>query len=212
MSVRLAAGLLLVCACFALPRVAAQPPEAGKEGDYLPGVLPGDRLMQMLLNGEARIIREEPIDVPFGVANWGTRPLNEDPVSLKKVSAVRASVLYVDPRDRKTLRVQPLTLVRFVLELQRDLTVRDPDWTGIRPRPPFLIRFQDAEGVALRVPALSERPVYDCTFVGQAKARLRIVVLIPDRPVAARTKKVMIDHIMHNDLNFPDHEPETRTK
>jgi hypothetical protein len=211
MTVRLAAGLLLVCACFALPRAAAQPPEAGKEGRYLPGYLPGARLMQMLRDGEAQIIREESIDVPFGEANWDTRPLNEDPVSLKKVGAVRASVAYVD-RDGKTLRVQPLTLVRFVLELQRDLTVRDPDWTGIRPRPPFLVRFQDADGVALLVPAESERPGYDCTFVGQAKARLRMVVLIPDPPVAARTKKVMIDHTMHNDLNFPDYLPETRTK
>lgn len=159
------------------------------------------------------IVKEEAIELPFGKANWDMRRLEEDPVKLVKVSAVKVQVAVVDPGSGR-LSLREVTLVNFLLEFQRDLTVRDPDWTGPRPQPPFRFQFEDAEGVTLASESaeyggavvgakgrLADLPApralgaeYGGVPVGVKGRRVRVVLDLPEARVVARTKKVVIDH------------------
>ncbi|HKI33845.1 MAG TPA: hypothetical protein VKA46_18475 [Gemmataceae bacterium] len=114
--------------------------------------------------------RDEAIDLPFGKDNWDMRELEQDPVKLVKVTAVKVRLSEGD-RD--------VRFVKFVLEFQRDLTVRDTEWGGVRPQPPFLFRFQDENGVTLA----SETGSYDSVFVGLQGRRVQMVLPLPDSPV-----------------------------
>jgi hypothetical protein len=109
-------------------------------------------------------------DLPGGKNSWDLRALDSDPVKLVKVEAAP---------DGK--------VVRFILEFQRDLTVRDTDWHGPSPRPPYWFRFQDADGTTMR----SEIAEYGSELVGQQGRRVRIVLTLP--PAWARTRKVIVD-------------------
>jgi hypothetical protein len=110
------------------------------------------------------------IDLPGGKSTWDLRALDADPIKLVKADA---------SPDGK--------VVRFILEFQRDLTVRDTDWRGPAPRPPFWFRFQDADGTTIH----SEIAEYGSELVGLQGRRVRIVLLMP--PAWARTKKVIVD-------------------
>ncbi len=110
------------------------------------------------------------IDLPGGKNTWDLRALDTDPVKLVKADA---------SPDGK--------VVRFILEFQRDLTVRDTDWRGPTPRPPYWFRFQDADGTTIH----SEMAEYASELVGLQGRRVRIVLIVP--PAWARTKKVIVD-------------------
>jgi hypothetical protein len=184
MTVRLAAALFIVApALILLPDVSAQP---------------------LGLTGP-----EEPIALPFGEANWEVGAMRQDPVKLVKISA---SKVRAQPREGSAER-EEVRFVKFLLEFQRDLTVRDTDWTGVRPQPPFVFRFEDENGVTIA----SESGEYDSTPVGLQGRRVLIrlalkdapvfhrvevtdprlgeplALFIPELPVTARTKKVFVD-------------------
>jgi hypothetical protein len=111
-------------------------------------------------------------DIPLGRAAWEMKGLDRDPVKLVKVS--------YDPDTKE---------VKWLLEFTRDLTVRDTDWAGVNPRPPFWFRFQDADGVTLA----SASAAYDGQLVGRFGRRVRVVLKLPEEEVMRRTKKVAID-------------------
>jgi hypothetical protein len=108
------------------------------------------------------------------------RQLDEEPVKLVKVTAVRAP----DPETKKEAR-----FVAIVLEFRRDLTVRDIDWTAPESRPPYWFSFEDAEGVVLR----RDMATYDSVLVGLQGRRVRMVLKVPEGELAARVKKVIVD-------------------
>src|SRR5437868_2243773 len=70
--------------------------------------------------------------LPRGKDAWDIRRMDEEPVKLVKVTYDR------DANE-----------ARFVLEFTRDLYVRDTDWGGVRPEPPFRFDFEDEDGVTL---------------------------------------------------------------
>ena len=126
---------------------------------------------------------------PFAKGNWDLSALDHDPVKL-----VMASY------DRTFNQVQ------LVLEFTRDLTVRDIDWTGVRPEPPFRFNFEDKDGVTL----LSLRGIYLGEPVMRKGRRVRVAVqfpiipLPPEKPREADrernyylglSKKVVVDYI-----------------
>jgi hypothetical protein len=113
------------------------------------------------------------VNLPLGKDAWDLRSLDDDPVKLVKATY---------DADRR--------VVRLVLELRRDLTVRDTDWRGLGVRPPFWFRFEDADGVTLR----SEIADFGSELVGLKGRRVRIVVPWPPGLLAALTKKVVVDH------------------
>ena len=112
-------------------------------------------------------------NLPLGKDAWDLRALDADPVKLVKAT--------YDP-DRR--------VVRIVLELRRDLTVRDIDWRGLSIRPPYWFRFQDADGVTMR----SESAEFGSELIGLKGRRVRIVLPWPPGLLAALTKKVVVDH------------------
>jgi hypothetical protein len=112
------------------------------------------------------------ITLPLGKSAWDLRALDDDPVKLVKASY---------DKERK--------VVVLVLELRRDLTVRDTDWRGLNARPPFWFRLQDADGVTLRsLPA-----EFGSEVVGLKGRRVRVFLPWPDAPVASQAKKVVVD-------------------
>jgi hypothetical protein len=113
--------------------------------------------------------RDEAIELPFGRENWDLSLLDQDPVKLVKVSAVKV---------RLQDSTHEVRFVKFLLEFQRDLTVRDTDWGGIRPQVPFLFRFEDNNGVTIA----SENASYDGLFVGLQGRRVQMILPLPDAP------------------------------
>src|SRR5262245_52519989 len=112
-------------------------------------------------------------DLPLGKGAWDLRTLDDDPVRLVKATY---------DGDRRA--------VRIILELTRDLTIRDTDWRGVAVRPPFWFRFQDADGVTLR----SESAEFGSELVGLKGRRVRIVLPWQPGLLTALTKKVVVDH------------------
>jgi hypothetical protein len=131
---------------------------------------------------------EKPIDLPFGEKGWDMSAMNAEPVKLVRTSATQISVRAEDPETKAKFSTE-VKYVRFLLEFTRDLTVRDIDWTGVQPQPPFRFEFQDADGVTQRiVPA-----TYEGALVGRKGRRVWVVVKIPEESLERRTKKVVID-------------------
>jgi hypothetical protein len=87
-------------------------------------------------------------------------------------------------------------VVHIVLEFERDLTIRDTDWTGVQPKPPFRFDFLDKDGVTLS----TQLGTYDGVFVGRRGRRVRVVLMMPPEVVMARTKKVLVDSKTLGDL------------
>jgi hypothetical protein len=163
------------------------------------------------------IIKADAIDLPFGKANWDMHQLDQDPVKLTKVSALKVRIRQWIPSRTMPGMYEPLefeeTLVNFILELQRDVTVRDIDWTGVRPQPPFRFQFEDAAGVILttepaeygdslvgprgRLAILPEPRVDGAEFGGKLVTlkgrKARVVLVMPDPRIMGRTKKVVVD-------------------
>jgi hypothetical protein len=131
--------------------------------------------------GEAVARPEEAIPLPFGEANWDLRVMEQDPVKLVKTAATKVVVPGEKPEQRLEVR-----FVKFILQFQRDLTIRDSDWTGVRPQPPFLFRFEDENGVTIA----SETATYDSTLVGSQGARVQLRLTLPDKPVVQRLEVV----------------------
>jgi hypothetical protein len=132
-------------------------------------------------------LTEKSIELPFGEKNWDLSPMKADPVNLVKVSASQVSVRAEDPVTKERFSTE-VKSVRFLLEFTRDLTVRDTDWTGVRPEPPFRFEFLDADGVTLRiVPG-----TYEGTPIGLKGRRVRVVLRMPEESVMGRTRKVVV--------------------
>jgi hypothetical protein len=124
--------------------------------------------------------------LPF-TKDWDLKTFNTDPVKLIKVNYI----------DREKLRQ-----AEFVLEFTRDLTVRDIDWSGVRPEPPYRFDFQDKDGVTV----VSLRPIYGGEPITGKGRRIRVVVQFPVGKLEtlseldkqrlfylAQTKKVVVD-------------------
>jgi len=100
---------------------------------------------------------------PYAKGNWDLKALDGDPVKLVSINYVAR------PRLRQA---------EFVLEFTRDLTVRDTDWSGVRPEPPFRFDFEDKDGVTV----LSLRPTYAGVPIMLKGRRVRVVVSFPPLP------------------------------
>ena len=100
---------------------------------------------------------------PYAKGNWDLKAMDADPVKLVKINYI----------DRPKLKQ-----AEFVLEFTRDLTVRDTDWSGVRPEPPFRFNFEDKDGVTI----LSLRPVYVGDPIMAKGRRVRIAVQFPAPP------------------------------
>ena len=134
-------------------------------------------------------------DSPFGKCDWDLRQLDLDPVKLVRASYdVQANEL------------------RLVLEFQRDLTLHDTEWRNARGQtvvvdrdcrplvlrdptgivaPPFLFSFEDEDGVAL----VSERARYGGDLIGLQGRRVRLVLPLPGKDIAARTRRVVVTRL-----------------
>jgi hypothetical protein len=141
-------------------------------------------------------------DLPFG--SWDLRQLNGDPVFVVKATH--------DPKANE---------VKLLLEFQRSLTFKDIEWPGsggqkvvvdrdgnpillrnaqwlgLGSAPPFLVRFEDEDGVTL----VSQSPRFEGDVVGIEGRRLRLIVALPrkdidsERGIGARIKRVVIDKL-----------------
>jgi hypothetical protein len=141
-------------------------------------------------------------DLPLGP--WDLRQIDGDPVRVVKAT-----------HDAKANQVS------LLLEFQRSLTLADvdwpgthgqkvvidrdgnpilltnPQWEGLGSAPPFLVRFEDADGVTL----VSERPRIDGELIGLEGRRLRFIIGLPrkdvdrERDMAARIKRVVVDKL-----------------
>ncbi len=133
-------------------------------------------------------IGEKPIELPFGEKNWDMSALNADPVKLVKVNANQLSVRAEDPTTKEKFSTE-VKYVKFLLEFTRDLTVRDIEWTGVQPQPPFRFELHDADGVAIR----TLQATYEGSLVGRKGRRVWVVLRMPEESVQRRTKKVLVD-------------------
>ncbi len=116
---------------------------------------------------------DDTADLPLGNDAWDLRQMDQDPVKLVKHS--------YDPDTKEA---------RFIIEFQRDLTVRDIDWTGVRARPPYWFRFENADRVAIT----SVIPEYDSVLIGQRGRRVQFTLKLPDKKTMDQIKKVVVDH------------------
>jgi hypothetical protein len=157
-----AAGLALAAALVALPIASAQP--------------------------ELEVVKEETVKLPLGLENWDIRQMQLDPVKVVKTDAVKRRLRPLDP-EAKPEDFQEQTSAVFILEFVRDLTVRDTDWTGVRPEPPFRFEFEDKDGVTI----WSQAPRYEGIPIGRKGRKVRVLVPMPPAGVLARSKKVMVD-------------------
>jgi hypothetical protein len=161
---------------------------------------------------------EAAIELPFGRAAWDLTALYQDPVKLEKISAVKVPIQDEkekdDEKEKKDVKDKhEARFVKFILQFQRDLTVRDAEWNRVRPQPPYAFRFLDENGVILA----SESATFDSVLVGLEGRRVqmllklpdapvvqnidivdprfgeRLTLLLPGPPVSARTKKVIVD-------------------
>ena len=67
--------------------------------------------------------------------------------------------------------------------------MRDTDYRGFQPVPPFQFDFRDENGVALRLlPA-----TYEGSLVGLEGLRLWVVLKLPEGRLMQRTAKVVVD-------------------
>jgi hypothetical protein len=173
MTSRLAAAVLVLgSACAALPLANAQP--------------------------DVEVVKETTIDLPLKRDNWDLRQLDRDPVKLEKYTAIKRSIRLPSllPNPEKPERPIEQTSVDFILEFVRDLTVRDTDWTGVRPEPPYRFDFLDADGVTLA----SQTARYEGIPIGRKGRRVRVVLTLPPEGVMSRAKKVVVEPRRYGDM------------
>jgi hypothetical protein len=169
MTTRLAAAVFVLgSVCVALPLASAQP--------------------------EFEVVKESVVELPLGKGNWDMRPFDRDPIKLVKFTAVKRQVrippLLLDPaKPEKPAKPIEQTSVEFILEFTRDLTVRDTDWTGVRPEPPFRFDFLDKDGVTLA----TQTAKYEGIPFARKGRRVRIVLAMPPEGVMGRTDKVLVE-------------------
>jgi hypothetical protein len=169
MTLRLAAAVFVVgSVCVALPLASAQP--------------------------EGEVIKETDVELPKGQRNWDMRQLDHDPVKLVRYSAVKRLIrippVVVDPeKPEKPGKPIEQTTVDFILEFTRDLTVRDTDWTGVRPEPPFRFDLLDKDGVTLT----SLTAKYEGIPFGRKGRRVRVALTLPPEGMMSRIERVIVE-------------------
>jgi hypothetical protein len=169
MTSRLAAAMLAFgSVCVALPLASAQP--------------------------DVEVVKESTVELPLGKSKWDMSQLDRDPVKLVKYSATQRQIRipppFVDPeKPEKPAKPVEQTSVEFILEFTRDLTVRDTDWTGVRPEPPFRFDFLDKDGVTIT----TQTAKYEGIPLGRKGRRVRIALLLPPERVMSRITKVLVE-------------------
>ena len=169
---------VLGAACAALPPASAQP--------------------------EGEVVKETKVELPLGKEHWDLRQLDREPIRLVSATALKREMrlpgMLPTPENPekpgKPERTVEQTVVEFVLEFERDLTVRDTDWTGVRPEPPFRFDFLDKDGVTL----LSESARYEGIPVGRKGRRVRVVLTLPPKRLMDRVAKIMVEPKRYLDL------------
>jgi hypothetical protein len=194
MTSRLAVAVLIAgSACVALPAALAQP--------------------------DVEVVKESTIELPLGTKNWDMRQLDREPVRMVSYTAVKRQVKVpspLPPSERSDKPEKPekpekpgkpeelnkpaatieQTVVAFVLEFERDLTIRDTDWTGVRPEPPYRFDFLDKDGVTLA----SELARYEGIPVGRKGRRVRVVLTLPAERLMSRVARVVVEPKRYGDL------------
>jgi hypothetical protein len=144
---------------------------------------------------EEDVVQQDTVKLPLGLENWDIRQMEQDPVKVIRIQGVKRRIRLPPPETKPEGKPEPRetfqeqTSAEIILEFVRDLTVRDTDWTGVRPEPPFRFQFEDKDGVTL----WTQPARYEGIVLGRKGRRVRVIVPMPPKPILDRTKKIVVD-------------------